>query len=213
MDFLINQDPGAVVFRVLILVFSVVIHEVSHGAAAYALGDPTAKNAGRLTLNPLPHIDFIGSIVLPIFIGIGWAKPVPYNPYYLRNQRWGPFLVGIAGPLSNIVVALFFGLMIRFRDIAAFSFVDPMFFGIATGIVFLNLALAVFNMIPIPPLDGSKVLFLILPRGWAYGMTLLEQYGILLILFIFLFIPHFFSTIIIRPVMLLFGLITSSGFY
>lgn len=213
MDFLINQDPGAIVFRVLILVFSVVIHEVSHGAVAYALGDSTAKDAGRLTLNPLPHIDFIGSIVLPIFIGIGWAKPVPYNPLYLRDQRWGPFLVGVAGPLSNVLVAIFFGLMIRFRGIAALSFLDPMFFGIATGIVFLNLALAVFNMIPLPPLDGSKVLFLILPRGWAYFMTLLEQYGILLILLIFLLVPHFFSTIILRPVMLFFGLITGSGFF
>ena len=213
MDFLIDQDIGAIVFRVLILVFSVVIHEVSHGAVAYVLGDPTAKDAGRLTLNPLPHIDFIGSIVLPIFIGIGWAKPVPYNPLYLRNQRWGPFLVGVAGPASNIVVALFFGLMIRFRDIATLSFLDATFFGIATGIVFLNLALAIFNMIPIPPLDGSKVLFLLLPRGWMYVVALLEQYGILLILFLFLLVPHFFSSIIIRPVMLLFGLITGSGFY
>src|SRR3989344_1596317 len=176
MEFLVSQDIGATIFRVFILVFSVVIHEVSHGATAYALGDSTAKDAGRLTLNPLPHIDFVGSIVLPIFIGIGWAKPVPYNPLYLRNQRWGPFLVGVAGPASNIVVALFFG-----------------------------------HMIPIPPLDGSKVLFLLLPRGWMYVVALLEQYGILLILFLFLLVPYFFSSIIFRPVMLLFGLITGSG--
>jgi len=213
MEFLVSQDIGATIFRVFILVFSVVIHEVSHGATAYALGDSTAKDAGRLTLNPLPHIDFVGSIVLPIFIGIGWAKPVPYNPLYLRNQRWGPFLVGVAGPLSNILVAVFFGLMIRFREAAAFSFLDPTFFGIATGIVFLNLALAIFNMIPVPPLDGSKVLFLLLPRGWMYFVALLEQYGILLILFLFLLVPGFFGSIILRPVLLLFGLITGSGFY
>ncbi|OGF74460.1 hypothetical protein A3J56_00775 [Candidatus Giovannonibacteria bacterium RIFCSPHIGHO2_02_FULL_46_20] len=213
MEFLVSQDIGATIFRVFILVFSVVIHEVSHGATAYALGDSTAKDAGRLTLNPLPHIDFVGSIVLPIFIGIGWAKPVPYNPLYLRNQRWGPFLVGVAGPISNILVAVFFGLMIRFREAAAFSFLDPTFFGIATGIVFLNLALAIFNMIPVPPLDGSKVLFLLLPRGWMYFVALLEQYGILLILFLFLLVPGFFGSIILRPVLLLFGLITGSGFY
>ena len=213
MEFLVSQDIGATIFRVFILVFSVVIHEVSHGATAYPLGDSTAKDAGRLTLNPLPHIDFVGSIVLPIFIGIGWAKPVPYNPLYLRNQRWGPFLVGVAGPLSNILVAVFFGLMIRFREAAAFSFLDPTFFGIATGIVFLNLALAIFNMIPVPPLDGSKVLFLLLPRGWMYFVALLEQYGILLILFLFLLVPGFFGSIILRPVLLLFGLITGSGFY
>ena len=213
MEFLVSQDIGTTIFRAFILVFSVVIHEVSHGATAYALGDSTAKDAGRLTLNPLPHIDFVGSIVLPIFIGIGWAKPVPYNPLYLRNQRWGPFLVGVAGPISNILVAVFFGLMIRFREAAAFSFLDPTFFGIATGIVFLNLALAIFNMIPVPPLDGSKVLFLLLPRGWMYFVALLEQYGILLILFLFLLVPGFFGSIILRPVLLLFGLITGSGFY
>jgi len=122
-------------------------------------------------------------------------------------------LVGVAGPLSNILVAVFFGLMIRFREAAAFSFLDPTFFGIATGIVFLNLALAIFNMIPVPPLDGSKVLFLLLPRGWMYFVALLEQYGILLILFLFLLVPGFFGSIILRPVLLLFGLITGSGFY
>lgn len=220
MDFLFNQDLSAVIFRVVILIFSVVIHEVSHGAVALSLGDSTAKDAGRLTLNPASHIDFMGSIVLPLLqivstgnVFIAWAKPVPYNPYRLRDQRWGPFFVGVAGPLSNITIAVFFGLIMRFFDTPLFSFLNSSFFSILAGIVFLNLSLAIFNLVPIPPLDGSKALYLIASRRWMNAIGFLEAYGMLVILFLLVFAPHFFSTIILYPVLFLFSLITGTRFF
>lgn len=196
------------IFQIAILIFSIVIHEVSHGAVAYALGDSTAKDEGRLTLNPINHLDPFGSILLPILTYLvggfifGWAKPVPYNPYYLKNQKWGPAMVGAAGPLSNMLLAIVFGLFLRFAG--AFSFFPPAFFQIASFIVFLNLVLAVFNLVPIPPLDGSKVLFALLP-GRAYEIQrFMERYGfILLLIFIF-----FLSGIILPIAGLLFNLIT-----
>lgn len=164
-----------VLFFVAILIMSVVIHEVAHGYIAYALGDPTAKLAGRLTLNPIPHIDPLGSVIVPFILSLipggvvfGWAKPVPFNPYNLKGGKWGPAYVALAGPLSNIIVALFFGLLIRFNDVLSLneSMID-----IASVIVSLNIVLALFNLIPIPPLDGSKVLFAILP----YRLRFIEQ--------------------------------------
>ena len=159
------------VFSVAVLIFSVVIHEVSHGYAANALGDSTAKHAGRLTLNPLPHLDLFGSLVLPLitywaggFI-FGWAKPVPYNPYNLSNQRWGPAIVAAAGPAANLLIALIFGLLIRIAPVIG---APAGFMSIATTIVFINILLAVFNFVPIPPLDGSKILFSVLSPHYGY---------------------------------------------
>src|SRR3989344_407244 len=153
-----------ILFLAAIIIFSIVIHEVSHGAVANMLGDSTAKQAGRLTLNPIKHIDPIGTIVLPIFMiltlgkGIGWAKPVPVNPYNFRDQKYGSLKVAIAGPGANLVVALVFGLLIRFLSSLGFSFprLDYMveFIGF---IVLINIVLAIFNLIPIPPLDGSHI--------------------------------------------------------
>src|SRR3989344_5802398 len=146
------------VFSIAILIMSVVIHEVSHGYAAYFQGDKTAEYQGRLTLNPLMHLDIWGSLLVPIisyslggFI-IGWAKPVPYNPYNLRNQRWGEAIVAVAGPASNIVMATIFGLLIRFTGVA----LPESFIQIAATAVFINILLAIFNLVPVPPLDGSK---------------------------------------------------------
>src|SRR3954470_23460404 len=127
------------IFSILILIFSIVVHEVSHGYAAYLQGDNTAKFAGRLTLNPLKHLEWFGSFILPVlsyYFGgfiIGWAKPVPFNPYNLQNQRWGEAIVAIAGPLSNICIALIFGLAIRFN---LFSQFGDAFIYIASTIVF-----------------------------------------------------------------------------
>ena len=200
------------IFQIAVLIFSVVIHEVSHGYAALALGDRTAKEAGRLTLNPLKHLDPFGSVLLPLFtlfLGgfvFGWAKPVPYNPYNLKNQKWGPALVGAAGPAANIGLALVFGLLLRF--LPGFSEGIPSnflfnFLSVASTITLLNLVLAIFNLVPIPPLDGSKVLFSVLPYQWRSLQFMLEQYGLfLLLLFIF-----FFSHWIIPVVLVLFRII------
>ena len=206
-----------VIFQLIILIFSVVIHEVSHGLAANALGDPTAKYAGRLTLNPFKHLDPIGSILLPLasfFLGgiiIGWAKPVPYNPYNLqvKNRDLGSALVGIAGPGSNILLAVIFGLMVR-----ASLIWTPLLGGISgavleimASIAVINLVLAVFNLVPIPPLDGSKVLFSVLPYGWEGVRMFLERFGfILLLAFVF-----YFSHWILPIVSFLFRLISGGG--
>ena len=154
------------IFGLIILIFSIIIHEVSHGVVANWLGDPTARLAGRLTLNPLKHIDPIGSVVLPAFLVLthssvffGWAKPVPYNPYNLRGGKWSEAAVAFAGPGVNLLIAVIFGLLIRF---GADSFSAP-FISLAGTIVIYNLMLAVFNLIPIPPIDGSKVLAALLP--------------------------------------------------
>ncbi|MDP2593695.1 MAG: site-2 protease family protein [bacterium] len=179
-------------FIIIVLIFSVVIHEVSHGFAAEAQGDPTARLAGRLTLNPLPHLDIFGSLILPgllILSGspfvVGWAKPVPYNPYNLRNYKWGEMLVAAAGPASNILIGLVFGLLIRFSGTIGLpdSFVE-----IAIYAVLINIVLAIFNMVPIPPLDGSKILFSLLPAKYLYIRENLERYGFfILIIFIVFF--------------------------
>ena len=182
------------IFSIIILIFSVVVHEVSHGYVAYIQGDNTAKHAGRLTLNPLSHLEWFGSFILPVlsymfggFI-IGWAKPVPFNPYNLRNQRWGEAMVAIAGPLSNICIALFFGLLIRFGILAQFG---EAFVYIASTIVFINLVLATFNLIPIPPLDGSKILFSIIPNNMQSTRIWLERNSIFILIFFIFFLWQF----------------------
>ncbi len=191
------ENAIQIVFQIAVLIFSVVIHEVAHGYAALALGDRTAQHAGRLTINPLKHIDPVGSLLLPAIFALsggpifGWAKPVPYNPYNLRNQKWGPAIVGAAGPASNIVLALIFGLLIR----ALPNFASPSsalfllnFISIASTIALLNLFLAFFNLIPIPPLDGSKVLFALLPYRWYGVQAFLEQWGFFVLLFFIFFL-------------------------
>ncbi len=176
---------------------SVVVHEVSHGFAALSLGDPTAKYEGRLTLNPFAHLDPIGSFLVPIlgylfggFI-IGWARPVPFNPYNLRNQRWGEGLVAAAGPISNILLAIIFGIILRFIGPNS-SLSDPL-----TLVVLINLTLAIFNLVPIPPLDGSKILFTFFPKTGLSLRYAMERYGLILV---FLFIAFFWQ--LLSPIIL-----------
>lgn len=194
------------IFTIALIIISVVIHEVSHGYAALWLGDKTALYAGRLTLNPLKHLDPIGSVVVPILTSLGgfffgWAKPVPFNPYNLRNQRWGEALVAVAGPVSNIVIALVFGTIIRFASELGLS---RSFVEISGYITVINLSLAIFNLIPIPPLDGSKILFSLFPHAlWQHRRTL-EQYSLFLIVIFILF----FSDWLVPVVTWLFALIT-----
>ena len=195
-------------FFLLVLMLSVILHEISHGYMAYMLGDPTAKLSGRLTLNPMPHIDMWGSVIIPLFllmsgssILFGWAKPVPYNPYNLRNQRWGTLLVAIAGVLANFFIALIFGLMIRFATPA--MLLSP-FMEIIEMIVILNLVLGIFNLIPVPPLDGSKVLFSLLPYKYDHIREVLERHRLVAILLAILFAPN----IIVPILRAMFSLIT-----
>jgi len=198
------------IFQIIILIFSVVIHEVAHGYAAFMLGDNTAKYEGRLTLNPIKHLDLFGSVILPLMLFLtgsgfilGWAKPVPFNPFNLRSQRWGEAIVAIAGPLSNIAIAVVFGLLIRFGVLAG----SLEMLKITSVIVFTNLLLAVFNLVPIPPLDGSKIIFSIFNVGFGPARAFLERFGILLVLFFVLFFWPLVSPVIVY----LFSLITGVG--
>ena len=189
--------------QIAVLVMSVVIHEVSHGYAAYFLGDPTAKFSGRLTLNPLRHLDPVGSLLIPASlillnapVLIGWALPVPYNPANLRGGKWGAGWVAFAGPLANIAIALGAGLTLR--ALALSSVVAPPSLVILAAIVYINLALAAFNLIPIPPLDGSKVFSAFLPGRFYRLQNALERRAgtagfLILFALLFYFAPHFFG--------------------
>jgi len=208
-------------FGIIVLAFSAILHEVAHGYMAQYLGDPTARLAGRLTLNPLKHIDMVGTILLPALlvltgspILIGYAKPVPYNPYNLRG-RYDEGLVAGAGPATNILLAIIFGLLVRVfipaEGLTAFN--APLVTAFAT-IAYVNMLLALFNLIPLPPLDGSKVLSSILPgnAGRVYdGFRVRFEHlgvlsGTLLILLIFYFLSPFFSAALSALFTLLTGL-------
>jgi Zn-dependent protease len=179
-------------FLIAILILSIVIHEVSHGAAANYLGDPTAKYAGRLTLNPIRHLDPIGSVLVPLFLILagsqflfGWAKPVPINPYNFNDQKYGSAKVALAGPSSNLAVALVFGLTLRFLPAAMLT---PGLVIVFSYIVFINILLAMFNLLPIPPLDGSHILFTFLPQRFEKLRIFLAQFGIFVLIFLILFL-------------------------
>ena len=208
-----------VFLALVILILSIILHEVAHGYAANSLGDPTARLAGRLTLNPIPHIDLTGSIIIPALmlfthspILFGWAKPVPYNPYNLKNQRWGEALVAVAGSATNLLLAVIFALVVRFGAGVGF---DGGALSLAAEIAFVNLFLGLFNLIPFPPLDGFTALRAALPWHLASGLNSFEQKirasgPMALILFLILFSYVFagpFSYLVTR----LFGLLVGSG--
>lgn len=172
-------------FQVVILFFSVILHEVAHGYAALSLGDPTARAAGRLTLNPIKHMDPWGTVVLPLFLIlvrspflVGWAKPVPVNPYLMRDPKRGMMLVGAAGPLANIALILLSALALRTLPFAA----PPFLFDLFKYCCAINIILALFNLVPVPPLDGSKVVAGILPPKMRDAYVGLERYGIFIII-------------------------------
>ena len=168
----------------LILFFSVIVHEVSHGYVALKNGDPTAKFMGRLTLNPLPHMDPIGTILLPILliifhspILIGIAKPVPINPLNFNDYKKGMITVGISGPLSNILLGIIFAFLCKITN-------STNLIAILKMGSFINFILAFFNLIPIPPLDGSRVISVLLPYRLKIKYDIFERYGILIIIFL-----------------------------
>ncbi len=178
-------------FQITVLIMSVVIHEVAHGVVAYSLGDPTAKQAGRLTLNPISHLDPFGSFLLPVMLYVmttgsfvfGWAKPVPYNPYNLRGGKWGPVCVALAGPATNLTLAIIFGVLVQIGG-ATFS---STFIGLASVVVVINVLLAFFNLLPIPPLDGSKLLFALFPRHAIFLEEFFARYQLFVLIFILFF--------------------------
>lgn len=180
------------IFSLIVLLFSVIIHELAHGYVAYSLGDPTAKYAGRLTLNPLKHLDPFGSIILPFLLLIvtagqgpifGWAKPVPINPYNFKDQKWGELKVAISGPATNFAIAIIFGLLIRLLNLP----LSVPFIQLLSIVVMYNFLWAMFNLIPIPPLDGSWILFKFLPPALNQVKMFLQQYGMVILIFFIFF--------------------------
>lgn len=190
------MDFISLLFYFIVIIPSAIIHEYAHGWMAFQLGDPTAKYAGRLTVDPRAHIDMWGTILLPLsmflFTGgrflFAYAKPVPYNPYNLKDQKWGPALVGIAGPMANLLLASCFAVLFRLFPESLFA---P-FFAI---IVMANVTLMVFNLLPIPPLDGSKILYAVLPQSAYHVRAFLDRYGFMILLFFV-----FFLFDVIRPI-------------
>lgn len=182
------------IFYILVLIISVVVHEVAHGYVALRFGDQTAKMAGRLTLNPLPHLDVFGSVILPVLLVVtkagflfGWAKPVPVNPnnFYPEERKRALFFVSIAGIVVNFIIALFFAILIR---ISNFVDVPSPVLEISALIVFLNILLAIFNAMPIPPLDGSGILFSLLPSRFSHLENSMRSYSLVLFLLLIFFV-------------------------
>jgi Zn-dependent protease len=200
MDFL------SLIFYFIVIIPSAIIHEYAHGWMANQLGDPTARYAGRLTIDPRAHVDKWGTILMPLILFVltggrflfAYAKPVPYNPYNLRDQKWGPALVGLAGPLANFLLAATFAILIRMYPSAGVS----QFF---VTIIYANIMLMVFNLLPIPPLDGSKILYAVLPDS-AHGVRVfLDRYGFIILLFFVFFLFELLSPIITSLFNLLVG--------
>ncbi len=184
------MEPVTIIYSIVILIMSVVIHEVAHGAMANALGDPTAKLQGRLTLNPIRHLDPFGSVILPTILILsnspfllGWAKPVPYNPYGLtKGGKYAEALVASAGIFANFVLAITFAFIFRLGLIPSIA-TEPAFY-----IVLINILLGFFNLIPVPPLDGSKILYTLLPLPIQQKIKPLYHNQMLPVVFIILFL-------------------------
>ena len=187
---MINSIP-----QFVILVFSIVFHEVAHGRVALWRGDTTARDAGRLTMNPIPHIDPFGTIIFPLFLLLtqspflfGWAKPVPVNPWRLRESKKDMAIVGASGPASNFLLAIIANVLFKlsFQSLGSEHTLTQAFY----FAVIINVVLAVFNLIPIPPLDGSRVVTALLPEDLAIQYSRIERYGFLIILAFFILGIH-----------------------
>lgn len=160
------------------LIIAVTIHEFSHALVADKLGDPTPSLAGRISLNPLKHLDPVGTIMLLIF-RFGWGKPVPFDPFNLRHPKRDSALIALAGPTSNLILAAFLSIILKLSALPLLALLIPL--------IIMNINLAIFNLIPIPPLDGSKILYGILPLDWAEEYNhFMKDYGILLLILLIL---------------------------
>lgn len=195
-----------VLIRVAVVLLAISVHELSHGFAAYKMGDPTAKYDGRLSLNPLHHIDPIGALCIFLF-GFGWAKPVMVNPNYFKNLKRGTVVTALAGPLSNFITA-FLGMLLMVHVLPLFP--NMYFYTFLLYFISINVGLGVFNLIPIPPLDGSKIFLSLLPRKIYYEIMRYERYGFLiLVLALYLGvldpILNFFNGIILNILLFLAG--------
>lgn len=200
-----NLNFGYILIILIIIVASVILHELAHGVVAYWLGDSTAKDAGRLTLNPIKHIDPYMSILVPVVLYIlnapvfGGAKPVPINPNNLKWKEWGMALVAVAGPFTNVLLAFIFFVIGHFTgwlygtggEVVAFIF---------TEFVFVNLGFAVFNILPIPPLDGSRILYAIAPDGFRDVLQTIERYGFIIVYALILLFGEVFSHLMVNSV-------------
>ena len=189
------ENPVLFLIIVVAIIFALAVHEFFHAWMAYYLGDNTAKDQGRLTINPLVHLDPFGTILLFI-VGIGWGKPVPFNPYNLRNQKWGPALVALAGPASNFGMAVIVGLILRFIEIP-----NPYFVFFLSFFVWINLILGVFNLMPIPPLDGSYIFFTLFPSLENVKASI--QGSFLFLIAVIFFMIYIGIPFIIRPLFIL----------
>jgi Zn-dependent protease len=215
-----NLDPGKIIVFFVIFLLSLTVHECAHAWAAEKSGDPTGRYLGRITLNPIPHIDIFGTVIFPLVaittggLMFGWAKPVPFNPINLRDRRWGEIFIAMAGPLSNVMLVIIF--MILFKVIFGASIISPDTLGdlaqpvgmmLETGIQ-LNIVLAVFNMLPIPPLDGSHVLRNLLPDSLAESYARIPEWMGFVVLFLLISVG-FTSLLIVPIIRLVYALLIS----
>jgi Zn-dependent protease len=201
------RDPQVFIAFLIAVIVGITFHEFSHAAVASLQGDQTARSQGRLTLNPISHLDPLGSIAL-VLAGIGWGRPVPVTPSNLRNRRFGGIMVGLAGPASNFVVAL--AGVVAFRLVYPFAdtTVDvPFSLNLLFWLVRINVILGVFNLLPIPPLDGSSLLSLVLPPSRQGILNFLDQYGIFLLLGLLILAPNLLTPIFSAITEALYGLV------
>jgi Zn-dependent protease len=205
--FLLRDEPQVFLAFVVAVIVGITFHEFSHAAVASLQGDQTARSQGRLTLNPIPHLDPLGSIAL-IVAGFGWGRPVPVTPTRLRNRRFGAVMVGLAGPAANFVVALVAVVALRIAYPAIGAAFDVSFsVTLLYTLVAVNVVLGVFNLLPIPPLDGSTLLSLALPPSRQNIVAFLDQYGIFLLLGLLILAPNLLTPIFRAITEALYGLV------
>ncbi len=199
-----NLDIPTIIERVIVLLIAFTVHELAHAVTADYLGDPTPRRMGRITLNPLKHLDPFGTIML-IIAGFGWAKPVMTNPMNMRgNPRTSMAVVAFAGPLSNLVMAgiaaIFFRLGLIDINVLMSGGGALSFSSLVFQFLYINLALAFFNLLPVPPLDGSRILYAILPAEMVYRLRPLEQYGFMILFLVVFFVPQVLNVLVWTPV-------------